>query len=28
MLLRDQLFIGGAWVAPSGRETIEVQLKA
>ena len=24
MLLRDQLFIGGAWVAPSGRETIEV----
>jgi aldehyde dehydrogenase (NAD+) len=24
MLLRNQLFIGGAWVAPSGRETIEV----
>ena len=23
-----QLFIDGAWVAPSGRETIEVQLKA
>jgi len=28
MLLRNQLFIDGAWVAPSGRETIEVQLKA
>jgi betaine-aldehyde dehydrogenase len=24
MLLRNQLFIGGAWVAPSGRETSEV----
>jgi aldehyde dehydrogenase (NAD+) len=24
MLLRTQLSIGGAWVAPSGRETIEV----
>jgi len=24
MLLRNQLFIGGAWVAPSGKQTIEV----
>lgn len=24
MLLRDRLFIGGAWVAPSGKQTIEV----
>ena len=24
MLLRDRLFIDGAWVAPSGRETIDV----
>jgi betaine-aldehyde dehydrogenase len=24
MLLKDKLFIGGRWVAPSGRETIEV----
>jgi aldehyde dehydrogenase (NAD+) len=24
MLLRDRLFIGGAWVAPSGKHTIEV----
>ena len=24
MLLRDKLFIGGAWVAPSGKETIDV----
>jgi acyl-CoA reductase-like NAD-dependent aldehyde dehydrogenase len=24
MLVRDQLFIGGAWVAPSGRQSIEV----
>jgi betaine-aldehyde dehydrogenase len=24
MLLKDRLFIGGRWVAPSGRETIEV----
>jgi aldehyde dehydrogenase (NAD+) len=24
MLVRDQLFIGGAWVAPSARQTIEV----
>jgi len=24
MLLRDRLFIGGAWVAPSGKQTIDV----
>jgi len=24
MLLRDQLFIGGVWVAPSGKQTIDV----
>src|SRR5688572_7982426 len=24
MLVRDQLFIGGAWVAPSGKQSIEV----
>ena len=24
MLVRDKLFIGGAWLAPSGRQTIEV----
>ncbi len=24
MLLKDKLFIGGRWVAPAGRETIEV----
>src|SRR6187401_2684558 len=24
MLLRNQLFIGGAWIAPSGKQTIEV----
>ena len=24
MLIRDKFFIGGQWIAPSGRETIEV----